>query len=111
MQNLGSAKSRLLTQTLSEPVFSSTPAVSTSHGSALVPEDEYIADDWLEDDLGSAQPKKKRKVMSEQDGRRDSVMSSRSQIRVPSTTEPSVRGNTQTLELKDSSKVATYSQA
>lgn len=75
IQNLGSAKSRLLSQSLSEPAFSSTPAVSTSHVSALVPEEHYIQDDWLEDDLGSAQPKKKRRVVSEQDRRRDCVAS------------------------------------
>uniref|UniRef100_A0AAR2L8G3 Tonsoku-like protein n=1 Tax=Pygocentrus nattereri TaxID=42514 RepID=A0AAR2L8G3_PYGNA len=92
MHNLGSAKFRLLSQSLSEPAFSSTPAVSASHVSALVPEDEYIADDWLEDDLGSAQPKKKRKITSEQDNRRDSMMHSRSQNYVSGSSEPSARG-------------------
>ncbi|XP_065109970.1 tonsoku-like protein [Paramisgurnus dabryanus] len=62
IQNLGSAKSRLFSQSLSEPAFSSTPAVSANSRSALVPEDEYRADDWLEDDLGDIQPKKKRRV-------------------------------------------------
>ncbi|MCJ8736838.1 hypothetical protein PDJAM_G00016890 [Pangasius djambal] len=75
IQNLGSAKSRLLSQSLSEPAFSSTPAVSTNHVSALVPEEHYIQDDWLEDDLGSAQPKKKRRVFSEQGSRWESVPS------------------------------------
>ncbi|XP_051578042.1 tonsoku-like protein isoform X1 [Myxocyprinus asiaticus] len=62
MQNLGSAKSRLISQSLSEPAFTSTPAVSANSRSALVPEDEYLADDWLEDDLMDVQPKKKRRV-------------------------------------------------
>ncbi|XP_051503112.1 tonsoku-like protein [Myxocyprinus asiaticus] len=62
MQNLGSAKSRLLSQSLSEAAFTSTPAVSANSRSALVPEDEYLADDWLEDDLMDVQPKKKRRV-------------------------------------------------
>lgn len=99
MQNLGSANSRLLTHSLLEPAFTSTPAVSANHVSALVPEDEYIGDEWLEDDLGCAQPKKKRKVDTEQSSRRDSVMSSsssssssfRSQTRVFGSSEPPAR--------------------
>ncbi|ROJ78833.1 Tonsoku-like protein [Anabarilius grahami] len=62
MHNLGSAKSRLLTQSLSESAFTSTPAVSANSRSALVPEEQYLADDWLEDDLSDVQPKKKRRV-------------------------------------------------
>ncbi|KAK9959665.1 hypothetical protein ABG768_009773 [Culter alburnus] len=62
MQNLGSANSRLLSQSLSEPAFTSTPAVSANSRSALVPEEQYLADDWLEDDLSDVQPKKKRRV-------------------------------------------------
>ncbi len=62
MQNLGSAKSRLFSQSLSEPPFTSTPAVSANSRAALVPEDQYLADDWLEDDLSDVQPKKKRRV-------------------------------------------------
>lgn len=74
MKSLGSASTRLLSQSLSEPAFSSTPAcASTSTKTALVPEDEYLADDWLEDDLGDMQPKKKRKVAPpEPEGRRES---------------------------------------
>uniref|UniRef100_A0A8B9JZ89 Tonsoku-like protein n=1 Tax=Astyanax mexicanus TaxID=7994 RepID=A0A8B9JZ89_ASTMX len=98
MQNLGSAKSRLITHSLLEPAFTSTPAVSANHVSALVPEDEYIGDEWLEDDLGCAQPKKKRKVDTEQSSRRDSVMSSlsssssssRSQTRVFGSSDPNI---------------------
>ncbi|XP_066525781.1 tonsoku-like protein [Hoplias malabaricus] len=106
MQNLGSAKSRLLSQSLSEPAFSSTPAISVDHFSALVPEDEYIDDDWLENDLGSAQPKKKRKIVCDQD-RQDSTGSSRSQIRVSGTSELSARGQSSSsrgLSLKKSNK-------
>ncbi|XP_026085940.1 tonsoku-like protein isoform X1 [Carassius auratus] len=62
MQNLGSAKSRLFSQSLSEPAFTSTPAVSANSRTALVPEDQYLADDWLEDDLRDVQPKKRRRV-------------------------------------------------
>ncbi|KAK2879094.1 hypothetical protein Q8A67_019885 [Cirrhinus molitorella] len=62
MRSLGSAKSRLLSQSLSEPAFTSTPAVSANSRAALVPEDQYLADDWLEDDLSDMQPNKKRRV-------------------------------------------------
>ncbi|TRY91787.1 hypothetical protein DNTS_021911 [Danionella cerebrum] len=62
IHNLGSAKSRFLSQSLSEPAFTSTPAVSSCNRAALVPEDQYLADDWLEDDLNDMQPKKKRRV-------------------------------------------------
>ncbi|XP_062379263.1 tonsoku-like protein [Sardina pilchardus] len=68
MKSLGSATTRLFSQSLSEPAFSSTPACSRT---ALVPEDEYLADDWLEDDLGEMQPKKKRKMASEPEARRE----------------------------------------
>lgn len=91
IQNLGSAKSRLLSQSLSEPAFSSTPAVSTNHLSALVPEELYLQDDWLEDDLGSVQPKKKRRVVSEQENRWDNV-TSRNQSRASGSFESSARG-------------------
>lgn len=96
MQNLGSAKSRLLSQSLSEPAFSSTPAVSTNHTSALVSEEHYIQDDWLEDDLGSFQPKKKRRVVSEQDSRRDGV-AARNQNHASGSFESSARGVDQIL--------------
>uniref|UniRef100_A0A8D3BEK3 Tonsoku-like protein n=1 Tax=Scophthalmus maximus TaxID=52904 RepID=A0A8D3BEK3_SCOMX len=66
IRGLGSAKSQL--QGLSQPQFSSTPAVSSSNKSALVPEEEYLADDWLDDDLGEIQPKKKRRLRVEQNG-------------------------------------------
>ncbi|CAL8273150.1 unnamed protein product [Merluccius merluccius] len=61
IRGLGSAKS--LHQGLSQPQFTSTPAISSNGRSALVPEEEYLADSWLEDDLGGVlQPKKKRRV-------------------------------------------------
>lgn len=63
IRSLGSAQTRL--QGLSQPQFSSTPAVSSSNKSALVPEEEYVADDWLEDDLEEMQPKKKRRLRVE----------------------------------------------
>ncbi|KAM3928619.1 tonsoku-like protein [Leptodactylus fuscus] len=48
MQGLGSAKSRLLSQNLTQP----EPAPEDpEHTGALVPSDSYLGDDWLEDDL------------------------------------------------------------
>lgn len=89
MQNLGSAKSRLLTQSLSEPAFTSTPAVSANSRSALVPEEQYVADDWLEDDLSDVQPKKKRRV-SEQNIPRETTIRNQNHFSVSA--EVSSRG-------------------
>ncbi|KAM4625981.1 tonsoku-like protein [Polymixia lowei] len=61
IRGLGSSKT-LLHHGLSQPQFTSTPAVSSNSRSALVPEEDYLADDWLEDDLREVQPKKKRRV-------------------------------------------------
>ncbi|XP_041711447.2 tonsoku-like protein isoform X2 [Coregonus clupeaformis] len=97
IRGLGSAKTRLLSQNLSQPQFSSTPAVSSNSRPALVPEEEYLIDDWLEDDMGNVQPKKKRRVGEEQNGRRDlNMMSSgaRSQNRHATTTEMASRVST-----------------
>ncbi|KAM3595020.1 uncharacterized protein V6R79_017174 [Siganus canaliculatus] len=66
IRGLGSAASRL--QGLSQAPFSSTPAVSSSNKTALVPQEEYLGDDWLEDDLEDVQPKKKRRLRVEQSG-------------------------------------------
>ncbi|XP_072221759.1 tonsoku-like protein [Leuresthes tenuis] len=81
IRGLGSAKTLL--QGLSQPQYSSTPAVSSGSRAALVPEDEYLADDWLEDDLGEMQPKKKRRLRMEQGGLRGeesaSALTARSQ--------------------------------
>ncbi|XP_051246488.1 tonsoku-like protein isoform X9 [Dicentrarchus labrax] len=76
IRGLGSAKTRLLG--LSQPQFSSTPAVSSNNKSALVPEEDYMADDWLEDDLEEIQPKKKRRLRVEHNGMRgeDTALSS-----------------------------------
>lgn len=49
-------------QNLSQPRFSSTPAVSSSSRPDLVPEEEYLIDDWLDGDMGDVQPKKKRRM-------------------------------------------------
>ncbi|XP_028251309.1 tonsoku-like protein [Parambassis ranga] len=68
IRGLGSAKTLL--QGISQPQFSSTPAVSSSNKSALVPENEYVSDDWLEDDLREFQPKKKRRLQTEHDSTR-----------------------------------------
>ncbi|CAB1334938.1 unnamed protein product [Coregonus sp. 'balchen'] len=97
IRGLGSAKTRLLSQNLSQPQFSSTPAVSSNSRPALVPEEEYLIDDWLEDDMGNVQPKKKRRVGEEQNGRRDlNMMSSgaRIQNRHATTTEMASRVST-----------------
>uniref|UniRef100_H3DIT7 Tonsoku-like protein n=1 Tax=Tetraodon nigroviridis TaxID=99883 RepID=H3DIT7_TETNG len=79
IRGLGSAKTRLLAQP--HPQLASTPAVSSSSTSALVPEEEYVADDWLDDDLDAIQPKKKRRVRLEQNGIRGEDTSSSSAAR------------------------------
>ncbi|KAM9842687.1 tonsoku-like protein [Aulostomus maculatus] len=66
IRGLGSAKTLL--QGLPQTQFSSTQAVSSNSKSALVPEEEYMADDWLDDDLGNLQPKKKRRLQVEEGG-------------------------------------------
>ncbi|MBN3300769.1 TONSL protein, partial [Amia calva] len=72
LESLGSAKSRLLSQSLSEQERTPpAPTPSPNSRSALVPEEEYVEDDWLEDDLGGAQPRKRRRVGSGQEGRRE----------------------------------------
>uniref|UniRef100_A0A3Q3WFD5 F-box/LRR-repeat protein 15/At3g58940/PEG3-like LRR domain-containing protein n=1 Tax=Mola mola TaxID=94237 RepID=A0A3Q3WFD5_MOLML len=96
IRSLGSAKTRL--QGLSQPHFSSTPAVQSSNKSALVPEEEYVADDWLEDDLEEMQPKKKRKLREAQNGIRGEDSALSSTARVPSSAS---RG----LSLKKNSSV------
>ncbi|CAI9607449.1 unnamed protein product, partial [Staurois parvus] len=56
IQSLGSAKSRLLSQSLAQPDL--TDEGSTK--AALVPSEEYLGDDWLEDDLRSEFRSRKR---------------------------------------------------
>uniref|UniRef100_A0A8C5RD83 Tonsoku-like protein n=1 Tax=Leptobrachium leishanense TaxID=445787 RepID=A0A8C5RD83_9ANUR len=57
IKSLGSAKSRILNQTLEEPaVLTSDPAPRT----ALVASEDYIDDDWLEDDLKEISCARKR---------------------------------------------------
>uniref|UniRef100_A0A087Y7B3 NF-kappa-B inhibitor-like protein 2 n=1 Tax=Poecilia formosa TaxID=48698 RepID=A0A087Y7B3_POEFO len=90
IRSLGSAKT--LRQALSQPQFSSAPTVS----SALVPEDEYLADDWLEDDLGEMQPKKKRRLRTDfNEPRREEAASSlaRSAVSISSSRGLSQRKN------------------
>lgn len=55
--------------------------MSSNSTSALVPEEEYLAGDWLEDDLGEIRPKKKRRIRMEQNGIRGEDMSSSSAAR------------------------------
>ncbi|XP_075874083.1 tonsoku-like protein [Nelusetta ayraudi] len=80
IRGLGSAQTRL--HSLPQPHFSSTPPGPPSAKSALVPEEEYMADDWLEDDLEAVQPKKKRRLRVEHNGisRDDGPSSSSSSI-------------------------------
>ncbi|XP_047467921.1 tonsoku-like protein [Mugil cephalus] len=79
IRSLGSSKT--LRQGLSQPPLSSTPAVSSSNKTALIPEEQYLADDWLEDDMEEVQPKKKRRLRMEDDGMRgeETYSSARSQ--------------------------------
>lgn len=79
IRGLGSAKARL--KGLSQPQLSSTANVSSNGASALVPEEEYLAGDWLEDDLGEIRPKKKRRIHLEQNGIRGEDVSSSSAAR------------------------------
>ncbi|XP_061700223.1 tonsoku-like protein [Syngnathoides biaculeatus] len=65
IRGLGSAKT-LLQSRSAQPHFPSTSGLSSSSKSALVPEEEYMEDDWLDDDLGERQPKKKRRLQDEQ---------------------------------------------
>ncbi|XP_013870324.1 tonsoku-like protein [Austrofundulus limnaeus] len=74
IRGLGSAKTRL--QGVSQPQLSSTPAVPSSSKPALVPEDEYLADDWLDDDLGEMQPKKKKIRVENNESRREEAAKS-----------------------------------
>ncbi|XP_040191016.1 tonsoku-like protein, partial [Rana temporaria] len=57
MQSLGSAKSRLLSQSMAQPDLL---ADESSTKAALVPSEEYLGDDWLEDDLRSECRSRKR---------------------------------------------------
>ncbi|XP_027857210.1 tonsoku-like protein isoform X1 [Xiphophorus couchianus] len=88
IRSLGSAKT--LRQALSQPQVSSSPTVS----SALVPEEEYLADAWLEDDLGKMQPKKKRRLrMDFNEPRREEVASSSTRSHNHLSSESSCRGS------------------
>ncbi|XP_061897522.1 tonsoku-like protein isoform X1 [Entelurus aequoreus] len=70
IRGLGSAKTLLQGRT--QPHLSSTPpGLSSSIKSALVPEEEYLMDDWLEDDLQESQPKKKRRLQVQNGARGD----------------------------------------
>uniref|UniRef100_A0A8C4T122 Tonsoku-like protein n=1 Tax=Erpetoichthys calabaricus TaxID=27687 RepID=A0A8C4T122_ERPCA len=72
MQALGGTKSRFLAYSLSDSTTVPPPKTDASCRPAMVPEDEYIEDDWLDDDMGLAQPKKKRKTSeSLEAGRKD----------------------------------------
>ncbi|XP_064157110.1 tonsoku-like protein isoform X2 [Anguilla rostrata] len=91
IRGLGSAKSRLLhAQDQSEPECSPTSSASANGRSALVPAEEYVEDDWLEDDLGELQPRKRRRVGVVQEPR-PMTSSGRSQSHRPASPEPPSR--------------------
>ncbi|XP_069477902.1 tonsoku-like protein [Ambystoma mexicanum] len=56
IRSLGSAKSMRLTETLTD---TPTLALDPRDRLALIPADQYISDDWLEDDLGRSHPRKR----------------------------------------------------
>ncbi|XP_029443076.1 tonsoku-like protein [Rhinatrema bivittatum] len=56
MRDLGSAKSRILSQTLTDV---SSGLLAPRDRDALIPPDQYLTDDWLEDDLGKSHPRKR----------------------------------------------------
>ncbi|XP_048477148.1 tonsoku-like protein [Rhincodon typus] len=56
IRNLGSAKSRILSQSLAAPSVQPAPATRKS---ALIPDSEYTEDSWLDDDLGNSRAKKR----------------------------------------------------
>lgn len=85
IRGLGSAKTRLYAH--SQPQLSASAAASSGSRSALVPEDEYVADDWLEDDVGEMQPKKKRRLR-ESNGEETSVKNQNKQF----ISEPASKG-------------------
>uniref|UniRef100_A0A8C6LFG3 Tonsoku-like protein n=1 Tax=Nothobranchius furzeri TaxID=105023 RepID=A0A8C6LFG3_NOTFU len=86
IRGLGSSKT--LQQSFAHPQFSSTPAASSISKSALVPEDEYLADDWLEDDLLEMQPKKKRRLRMERGEPRGEETASSSAARTQASAAP-----------------------
>uniref|UniRef100_A0A3P9A3B5 Tonsoku-like protein n=1 Tax=Esox lucius TaxID=8010 RepID=A0A3P9A3B5_ESOLU len=103
IRSLGSAKSRLLAENLSQPQFSSTPAISSNGRPALVPEEEYLIDDWLEDDMGDVQPKKRRRVGGGPNGSWGSSATSSAagtRIRHSDTTEPTTSSSSRPRQVK-----------
>uniref|UniRef100_A0A3Q2Z1Z4 Tonsoku-like protein n=1 Tax=Hippocampus comes TaxID=109280 RepID=A0A3Q2Z1Z4_HIPCM len=59
IRGLGSART-LLQGCSTQPHFPTLSRLSSSSKSALIPEEDYRDDDWLENDLMESQPKKKR---------------------------------------------------
>ncbi|XP_061551407.1 LOW QUALITY PROTEIN: tonsoku-like protein [Phycodurus eques] len=96
IRGLGSAKT-LLQGRSTQPHIPSTPGPSSSSKSALVPTEEYMEDDWLDDDLAERQPKKKRRIQDEQNSTArvpNSQMSYRSSALPPSSARgPSLKRN------------------
>ncbi|MBN3290595.1 TONSL protein, partial [Polypterus senegalus] len=105
MQALGGTKSRFLAYSLSDSTTVPPPKTDASCRPAMVPEEEYIEDDWLDDDMGIAQPKKKRRTSeSLEAGRRDDDTSAAGSMVHPSFSVPpsaARRGaNSRNLSLK-----------
>ncbi|XP_057715541.1 tonsoku-like protein isoform X1 [Corythoichthys intestinalis] len=97
IRGLGSAKT-ILQDRSTEPLFPGTLQLTSGSKSALVPEEEYLVDDWLEDDLAGNHPKKKRRLRAEQNGGRGNeaaiVNAPRGSLPQPSSTRgPSLKRN------------------
>ncbi|XP_077395947.1 tonsoku-like protein [Festucalex cinctus] len=75
IRGLGSAKT-LLQGRSAQPHFPNMAGLSSSSKPALIPEEEYLVDDWLEDDLGESRPKKKRFRVEQNGEREDQTVSS-----------------------------------
>ncbi|XP_011488610.1 tonsoku-like protein isoform X1 [Oryzias latipes] len=103
IRGLGSAKTRLYAH--SQPQLSASAAASSGSRSALVPEDEYVADDWLEDDVGEMQPKKKRRLR-ESNGEETSVKNQNKQF----ISEPASKVTTSSSSSSSSSSSRSLSQ-
>ncbi|XP_051942316.1 tonsoku-like protein [Hippocampus zosterae] len=74
IRGLGSART-LLQGCSTQPHFPTLSRLSCSSKSALIPEDDYRDDDWLENDLVESQPKKKRFRVEQNGARADNTIS------------------------------------
>ncbi|XP_077435129.1 tonsoku-like protein [Vanacampus margaritifer] len=72
IRGLGSATT-LLQGRSAQPHFPVMAGFSSSNKPALIPEEEYLVDDWLEEDLLESRPKKKRFRVEQNGGREDNT--------------------------------------